>query len=103
MIEQGHDCRTPDGFPLVVRIGGGRGWVEYCPACGPRIGDQVLKNDGELYRVEYLQPGGPWPNWTPGLGVFSVKEPYCHSFISAGARVAVFKRREELVAERLMA
>jgi hypothetical protein len=102
MIEQEHDCGT-EGFALVPRIGGGRVWLELCPDCGPHVGDQVLRNDGELCRVDHLQPGGPWPNWTPGLTVRPEARPYCSTFISAGWGYRITKRREELVAERLMA
>lgn len=107
MIEQEHDCKNPDpDYLFVPRIGPGtqgqgRVWLELCPDCGPHVGDQEVSNDGKLCRVEYVQPGGPWPNWTPGVGVYIETAAFTHTFI--GRWFTIKKRREELVAEKLLA
>lgn len=99
-----HDCLDPKSLSLIVKIGEGRCWLELCPVCGPHTGDQIKYHlDGKLYRVEHVQ-GGPWPHWKPGVGVRYEDEPYRHTFfVSDGYPFNIVKRREELVAERLMA
>lgn len=99
MIDLHHDCTNPDSYNLVPRIGGGRVWLEFCPECGPHVGDQVRSVHGQLAIVQHVQPGGPWPNWTPGLSVFV--EPFTQTFFYS-YEFALIKRREELVAERLI-
>lgn len=87
VCDQGTVKSPEDGRPLP------------CPECSPRVGDLVFSWDRE-YLIEHVQSG---PGHVIGFCVVSVGESPVHTFIGLWGNIEIRKRREELVAERLMA